>query len=125
MDYRYLQDQGTLKDGWKCLIYRYVFIHCHVFRCLSAYTCEFWQYWVRKCEWSRIRNIHGEKNKCKCSFSLYNHLLDIVMYPNLCMQIGIAWKEAAKVQTKPRVTRVYYSSSSSCNTDLQNFTFFF
>lgn len=39
MDCHYLLDQGTLMDGWKCLIYRYVILRCHVFKCV-LHMCE-------------------------------------------------------------------------------------
>jgi len=41
-----------------------------------------------------------------CIFSLCNHFLDLVIYPSLCTQIGIAWKEATKVQTEYSVIYV-------------------
>lgn len=39
MDCHYLLDQGTLMDGWKCLIYRYTILSCHIVKC-ALHTCE-------------------------------------------------------------------------------------
>lgn len=39
MDCHYLLDQGTLMDGWKCLIYRYAILPCHIVKC-ALHTCE-------------------------------------------------------------------------------------